>query len=180
MPAATPVTERIPGYCSPCISRCGSIAVVEDGRFVALEPDPSHPTGQALCAKGKAAPELVYGPDSQHRSLPSSRRRGRDPEVELHPSAAGERGVRPGDSVHMETPAGSVRARARLNGILEPNVVCYQHSWWQACTEIGAPGYDPFGPDGANFNLIVADDAIDPASGSVPHRAYLCEVRRAG
>ena len=53
-------TERIPGYCALCISRCGSIAVVENGRFVALEPDPSHPTGQALCAKGKAAPELVY------------------------------------------------------------------------------------------------------------------------
>src|SRR5688500_16448816 len=55
--------ERIPGYCGLCISRCGSVAVVEDGRFVALEPDPSHPTGQALCAKGRAAPELVYHPD---------------------------------------------------------------------------------------------------------------------
>jgi len=55
--------ERIPGYCALCISRCGSIAVVENGRFVALEPDPSHPTGQALCAKGRAAPELVYHPD---------------------------------------------------------------------------------------------------------------------
>src|SRR5881628_165604 len=51
---------RIQGYCALCVSRCGSIAVVEDGRFIALEPDPSHPTGQALCAKGRAAPELVY------------------------------------------------------------------------------------------------------------------------
>ncbi len=56
-------SERIPGYCALCVSRCGSIAVVEEGRFVALEPDPSHPTGQALCAKGRAAPELVYHPD---------------------------------------------------------------------------------------------------------------------
>ena len=61
MPVADPQTrQRIPGYCALCISRCGSIAVVENGRFVALEPDPSHPTGQALCAKGRAAPELVY------------------------------------------------------------------------------------------------------------------------
>src|SRR5713101_2524633 len=52
--------ERIQGYCALCTSRCGSIAVVENGRFIALEPDPSHPTGQALCAKGRAAPELVY------------------------------------------------------------------------------------------------------------------------
>ena len=41
-PARAP--ERIPGYCAMCVSRCGSIAVVENGRFIALEPDPSHPT----------------------------------------------------------------------------------------------------------------------------------------
>jgi anaerobic selenocysteine-containing dehydrogenase len=81
--------------------------------------------------------------------------------------------------VRIETPHGSVLARARLNDTLAPNVVCGQHGWWQACAEIGAPGYDPFGPDTANFNLIIGNDAIDPISGSVPHRAYLCEVRRA-
>ena len=51
------------GYCGLCIARCGSIATVEDGRFTRLDPDPSHPTGQALCAKGRAAPELVAAPD---------------------------------------------------------------------------------------------------------------------
>ena len=63
MPTEHGGTERIPGYCALCVSRCGSIAVVDQGRFVALEPDPSHPTGQALCAKGRAAPELVYHPE---------------------------------------------------------------------------------------------------------------------
>ena len=56
-------TERIHSYCGLCIARCGYVAAVENGRFVALEPDPAHPTGQALCAKGRAAPELVYHPD---------------------------------------------------------------------------------------------------------------------
>jgi anaerobic selenocysteine-containing dehydrogenase len=37
--------------------------VVENGRFTSLEPDPTHPTGKALCAKGRAGPELVYHPD---------------------------------------------------------------------------------------------------------------------
>ena len=45
-------TERIPGYCALCVSRCGSIAVIENGRFVALEPDPSHPTGGACAPRG--------------------------------------------------------------------------------------------------------------------------------
>src|SRR5438552_8209728 len=73
------VIERIPGYCALCISRCGSIAVVEDGRLVALEPDPTHPTGQALCAKGRAAPELVYHPERLTHPLHRTRPKG-DPD----------------------------------------------------------------------------------------------------
>jgi anaerobic selenocysteine-containing dehydrogenase len=117
--------------------------------------------------------------ESQHRSLPSLRRRALDPEVELHPAAARERGIGAGDWVRIETPRGSVRARARLNETLAENVVCGQHGWWQSCPELGAPGYDPFGPEGANFNLLIGSDATDPVSGSVPHRAYLCQVRSA-
>src|SRR5918992_1268161 len=72
-------SERVQGYCALCISRCGSVAVVEDGRFVALEPDPSHPTGRALCAKGRAAPELVYHPDRLLYPLKRTRPKG-DPD----------------------------------------------------------------------------------------------------
>jgi anaerobic selenocysteine-containing dehydrogenase len=117
--------------------------------------------------------------ESQHRALPSLRRLAMDPEVELHPAAAVERGIAAGDWVSIETPEGSVRARARLNDQLAPDVVCGQHGWWQACEDIGAPGYDAFSPEGANYNLIIGDRAVDPVSGSVPHRAYLCNVRPA-
>ena len=116
---------------------------------------------------------------SQHRALPSLRRRSPEPEVELHPAAAAERGIRAGDWVRVETPAGRIRVRARFNDSLDPRVACGQHGWWQACPEIGAPGYDPFGPDGANYNAIIGNAAIDPVSGSVPHRAYLCQITRA-
>jgi anaerobic selenocysteine-containing dehydrogenase len=116
--------------------------------------------------------------ETQHRNLPSLRRKAMEPEVELHPAAAAERGIRPGDWVSLETPDGSVRARARLNDTLKPNVVCGQHGWWQAAPEIGAPGYDPFSSAGANYNLIIGSGAVDPISGSVPHRAYLCQIRR--
>jgi anaerobic selenocysteine-containing dehydrogenase len=117
--------------------------------------------------------------ESQHRALPSLRKKAMDPEVELHPQAAAMRGIRPGDWVRVETPEGSVRARAVLNEALKPDVVCGQHGWWQACPEIGAPSYDPFDADGANFNLIIGNASIDPISGSVPHRAYLCQIRLA-
>ena len=53
--------------------------MIENGRFVALEPDPSHPTGKALCAKGRAAPELVYHPDRLLYPLKRTRPKG-DPD----------------------------------------------------------------------------------------------------
>jgi anaerobic selenocysteine-containing dehydrogenase len=53
------MAEKIPGFCALCRSRCGSISVVEDGVLIAQEPYPEHPTGKALCVKGRAAPEIV-------------------------------------------------------------------------------------------------------------------------
>jgi anaerobic selenocysteine-containing dehydrogenase len=114
---------------------------------------------------------------SQHRALRSLRKHAPDPEIELHPQTAQLRGIGPGDWVAIETAEGVVQARVRFNASLDPRVACGQHGWWQACKELGAPGYDPFGPDGASLNLIIGGDARDPISGTAPHRAYLCEVR---
>ena len=35
--------QRIHGYCALCISRCGSIATVQDGRLIKVEADPENP-----------------------------------------------------------------------------------------------------------------------------------------
>lgn len=43
---------------------------------------------------------------------------------------------------------------------------------------MGAAAFDPFGTEGANPNLILGGDAVVHTSGSVLHRAYLCEIRR--
>jgi anaerobic selenocysteine-containing dehydrogenase len=115
---------------------------------------------------------------SQHRALPSLRKSATDPEVELHPAAAGSRGIANGDWVAIETPEGSVRARARLNRELDPRVVVGEHGWWQACTDINGAGYDPFGPQGANLNLLIGTVTLDPVSGTAPHKSYLCEIQR--
>src|SRR5215471_3144987 len=72
-------TQRIHGYCALCIARCGTVATVRDGRFVRLDPDPSHPTGHAICAKGRAAPELVYHPERLTHPLRRTRPKG-DPD----------------------------------------------------------------------------------------------------
>src|SRR5262249_50211712 len=66
-------SRQTKSFCGLCIARCGAIATVQDGRFTRLDPDPSHPTGAAICAKGRAAPELVY--HTQRLTRPLRRRR---------------------------------------------------------------------------------------------------------
>jgi anaerobic selenocysteine-containing dehydrogenase len=114
---------------------------------------------------------------TQHRALPSLRRRAPEPQVEMHPAAAAARGIAGGDWVVVASPDGRMRARARLNPDLDPRVVVGEHGWWQRCTALGAPAYDPFGPAGANYNMLIGTAALDPVSGTASHRSYLCDIR---
>ncbi len=56
-------TELRHTYCALCISRCGCVGTLVDGVLTRVDPDPAHPTGQALCVKARAAPESVYAAD---------------------------------------------------------------------------------------------------------------------
>src|SRR6202140_106428 len=74
--ACAPGVDHVKGYCGLCIARCGTVATVTDGQFTRLDPDPTHPTGAAICAKGRAAPELGYHKDRLKRPLRRTRPRG--------------------------------------------------------------------------------------------------------
>jgi anaerobic selenocysteine-containing dehydrogenase len=54
---------QVPAFCTQCRSRCGCTAIVEDGVLKGIDPMPGHPSGEKLCPKGRAAPELVYHRD---------------------------------------------------------------------------------------------------------------------
>jgi len=114
---------------------------------------------------------------SQHRALPSLRKRALHPEIELNPATAAARGIGNGDWVEVRTPAGGMRARARFSEKLDPRVVVGEHGWWQGCDELGVGDSDPFDPDGTNFNLTVDATVRDPVSGTPSHRSNLCEVQ---
>jgi anaerobic selenocysteine-containing dehydrogenase len=123
---------------------------------------------------------LVQYCDEQQRHIPRLRRQAPEPFLEIHPRTARAAGVEDGDWVAVETAVGRIRLKTRYNDALHPRVVATQYGWWQGCRELGRPGYDPFGPDGANANLLVANTAIDPISASVPHRSRMCRVGKAG
>ena len=69
-------SQRIQTFCALCVARCGAVGVVEAGRFTRLEPGPSRPTGQALCVKGRAAPELGYSRERLTHPLRRTRPKG--------------------------------------------------------------------------------------------------------
>jgi anaerobic selenocysteine-containing dehydrogenase len=62
-------------YCAMCISRCGVVATVEDGRLTKVNADAAHPNG-CICVKGTAAPEIVYSPDRLQYPLKRTKPKG--------------------------------------------------------------------------------------------------------
>ena len=71
--------QQMHTYCAMCVSRCGVLATVEDGRLTKVTADPEHPNG-CICVKGTAAPEIVYSPDRLQYPMVRTRPKGeRDP-----------------------------------------------------------------------------------------------------
>ncbi|ANN72612.1 molybdopterin-dependent oxidoreductase [Bordetella bronchialis] len=115
---------------------------------------------------------------SQHRSLVSLRKRDPLPRIALHPALAARRGIAQGDWVRVRTRVGQARFVADLQPDLREDVVVADYGWWQACPELGQDGYPAQGPDSSNYNALIAADAADPVSGSVPMRAFACDIAR--
>jgi anaerobic selenocysteine-containing dehydrogenase len=116
---------------------------------------------------------------SQLRGLASLRKTSPEPTADIHPDTAQPFGIRDKQWMILETPRGSIRAKARLTDAIAPGVVCCQHGWWQDCKELKLSGYEPYERMSANPGLLIGSDLADPISGSLPHRSYLCRVRPA-
>ncbi|MBS9719442.1 molybdopterin-dependent oxidoreductase [Tianweitania sp. BSSL-BM11] len=114
---------------------------------------------------------------SQHRNLPSLRRRAPEPTVTVHPALAARRGLTEGSLCAICTDQGEVRMRLRLSNSLDETVVSADYGWWQAAPDLGLPAYPITGEGSANINAIIGDGAVDPISGSLPLRTTLCDIR---
>lgn len=49
-----------PGFCTLCRSNCGTIYTIDNDVLISARPNPLHPTGKAMCPKGRAAPEIAH------------------------------------------------------------------------------------------------------------------------
>jgi anaerobic selenocysteine-containing dehydrogenase len=167
----------------------GKIEIFSE-RFAAAGEDPLprfvEPAVSPFTAGNEAFPlvltsaKVVHYCHSQHRHVPSLRRRAPDPEVSLHPDAARARGIKDGEWVELRTRSGRARMRAKLDASLDRRVVSAQYGWWQGNEGLGLPAFDALADSGANYNRLVSDDAADPISGSTGLRSSLCEISAIG
>ncbi|WP_347557590.1 molybdopterin-dependent oxidoreductase [Robbsia sp. KACC 23696] len=142
------------------------------------------PPAEAIDAGGRRYPLVLssakngYFCHSQHRGIVSLRKRALRPMVEMSPVTAQARGIEDGDPVMIRTRNGQARFTAQLKADMQADAVVGEFGWWQACPEIGAPGYALDGADNSHYNGLISSEHADPISGSVPLRSFRCEVIR--
>ncbi|WP_164736412.1 molybdopterin-dependent oxidoreductase [Rhizobium vallis] len=120
--------------------------------------------------------KTVYYCHSQHRNIPSLRKREPDPSVFLAPETADELLLEEGDWANVVTAKGWITMRVKHDKSLHPRVVRASYGWWQANREMSLPGYDPFTNGGSNYNMLLDSTRLDRVSGSSPHRSLSCNV----
>ena len=83
-------------------------------------------------------------------------------EASIHPETAGALGIGDGDTMTVESPRGSMEAKARLTEGIDPRVIQVPSHW---------PGIN-------NVNLIMDNEKCAPMIGSAQLRCQLCRVRK--
>ncbi|MFC1958059.1 molybdopterin-dependent oxidoreductase [Chloroflexota bacterium] len=100
---------------------------------------------------------------SLFRNIARLRRAMPEPLVDIHPTDAGNRGIRTGDTVIISSPRGNIKMKANVTDTILAGVVSAPHHW----------------PGEANINILIDDLNLDPVSGFPPFKSQLCQVRKA-
>ncbi len=82
------------------------------------------------------------------------------PWLKINPTTAETYGIADGDWVRVESPHGWSRFVARYFPGISPEVVMAKRGWWQACEELGLPGYSSFEGGSEVNNLYGSDETL--------------------
>ncbi|QII14239.1 putative molybdopterin oxidoreductase, molybdopterin-containing subunit [Candidatus Kuenenia stuttgartiensis] len=111
---------------------------------------------------------------SEHRQIPSLRKRRPYPQTEMHPEVAAEKGINHGDWVIVSSPRGSIRMKAQVTEDIHPRVISVEHGWWFP-EKVGPE----FGVWESNANVLTNNKPpYDPAFGSYQLRGLLCAIEK--
>jgi len=93
--------------------------------------------------------------------LPWNRMIRPDPKLDLNPLDARSRQISHNDWVQLETPRASIKVRANITEITPPGVVNMYHAF-----------------PGADVNLLIEPDYLDPISGYPGFKSLLCQINK--
>ena len=82
------------------------------------------------------------------------------PWLKINPATAEKYGIADGDWVRVESPHGWSKFKAEYFPGISPEVVMTKRGWWQACEELGLPGYGAFDGGSEVNNLYNSDERL--------------------
>ncbi len=95
---------------------------------------------------------------SYYVSVPYLRELQPYPWIKINPATAKKYGLADGDWMKIESPHGSVHMVARYFEGIAPDVLMGRRGWWEACEELGLPGYGSL--DGGSEMNVLYDSEI--------------------
>jgi thiosulfate reductase/polysulfide reductase chain A len=118
---------------------------------------------------------VIEGFHQNAQQMPWFRQKFPDPIAQIHPRTAAAVGVREGDWISIETPAGRVVHRAHLTEVVHERVV-QADRWWYPERDGAAPYL--YGVLETSINACIDNDpqACDPVMGAWPLRAIPCRI----
>ncbi len=168
-PAAEGKPARKPGFNTPSGKFELKSSILEKAGFDGLPTYREPPEGPVAAPQmaerfplilntGSREPMYTH---SRHRNNPRLRELQPHPKVDINPKDAEARGIKQGDDVAVETPAGKITVKANVTNLAQPGVVHIFHGWPQA-----------------DVNAIMAR-TLDPISGFPAFKSQLCQVTKA-
>ncbi|WP_227762271.1 molybdopterin-containing oxidoreductase family protein [Zhaonella formicivorans] len=94
-----------------------------------------------------------------------------EPEVEMHPETAKKLGLNEGDWVTIETKKGKIRQKLVFDPDLDPRVIYVSFGWW-----FPEKPNNMFEWDKSNLNILLDNEPVEPATGTVETRGVPCRV----
>jgi anaerobic selenocysteine-containing dehydrogenase len=113
---------------------------------------------------------------SQHRGIASLRKRATEPVAQISAETARAHRLRDGDWIAVASASGRARFRVKVNAQMHAQTIVAEYGWWQACNELGLPGYRMFALSGSNYNNLIPGDQFDPVSGAPVMRSIPCRI----
>ena len=115
---------------------------------------------------------------SYYNDIAQLRRFAPEPWVKIHPTTAAAHGIADGDWVEVESPHGSCILQAQITEGVAPDVLMARRGWWQACPDLGIPGYS-WEDGGAEVSNLYSGDMLHSDSFHSAHdKQTLVRIRK--